>query len=282
MTQSYPSPSLERITSQHVVEAMKLVKTGTVYDLGTNLGGNMPRGPEANFGPFRWLNYRTPSAGPTAGTGFQFSMELIMGSPHVSSHIDGLAHIQADDRIFEGHTVDESLGDFGWAHHGIETVQPIVARGVMLDIPRLLGVEKLEDRYAIGSKDLAGAAESQNIDIEPGDVVLVRTGKINEYHAGQESYYGDQAGVDVEGALWLYDRGMSVLGTDTSGTEPLPFADPKNTTHRVLIVERGVHLLEVLDLNELAQHEIYEFLFMCAPHKIVGATGSWVRPIAVV
>lgn len=282
MTQSYPPPGLERISPESVLAAMKLVETGKVYDLGTNLGGDMPRGPEANFGPFRWLNYRTPHAGPTAGTGFQFSMELIMGSPHVSSHIDGLAHIQAEDRIFGGHTVEDSLGDFGWANHGIETVAPIVGRGVMLDIPSLHGLDKLEDGYAIGADDLSKAADAQGVVIGEGDVVLIRTGKIDEYLAGDESYYGAQAGIDVEGALWLYEKGMSVLGTDTSGTEPLPFEDPGNTTHRALIVERGVHLLEILDLNGLAEDGVFEFLFICSPIKIVGATGSWVRPLAIV
>jgi len=83
-------------------------------------------------------------------------------------------------------------------------------------------------------------------------------------------------------ALWLYERGMSVLGTDTTGTEPLPFDDPAVTTHGAMLVEKGVHLIENLYLEDVAQDAAREGLFIALPLKITGATGSWIRPILVV
>jgi kynurenine formamidase len=74
---------------------------------------------------------------------------------------------------------------------------------------------------------------------------------------------------------------MAVLGTDTTGTEPLPFPDIANTTHRAMLVERGVHLLENVFLEELARDSVREAVFVCLPLKLTGATGSWIRPIAI-
>lgn len=75
---------------------------------------------------------------------------------------------------------------------------------------------------------------------------------------------------------------MAVLGADSTGIEPLPFPDPARTTHRAMLVERGVHLVENLYLDELAADGVAEALFVCLPLKITGATGSWVRPVAIV
>jgi kynurenine formamidase len=75
---------------------------------------------------------------------------------------------------------------------------------------------------------------------------------------------------------------MALLGTDTSGTEVIPMPDPERTTHGVMLVERGVHLIEIMDLEAVADERRYEFLFICLPLRITGATGSWLRAIAVV
>jgi kynurenine formamidase len=277
---------LDRIVAADVVGACRGVEAGRVYDLGTDLGPDIPLGSRTTFGGFRLTPYRTPrSLHDPAYAGHDFSMELIEGSPHVGSHIDGLTHIQAEGRIHGGLPVARAYDDFGWRELGMETVSPIVARGVLLDVPTAEGVERLADGFEIGARELAACARRQRVDLRRGDVVLVRTGKFADFTtdvAGGAAYFDAQPGVGVEGALWLYERGLAVLGTDTSATEPVPFVDERRTTHRVLLVERGVHLIEILDLEALARDEVFEFLFVCLPLRIVGATGSWVRPIAVV
>ena len=90
-----------------------------------------------------------------------------------------------------------------------------------------------------------------------------------------------QPGVGPAAAVWLYERGMAVLATDTTGTEPVPHPDPARTTHRAMLVERGVHLIENVFLDELARDHVIESTFVCLPLKLTGATGSWVRPIAI-
>ncbi len=279
------APALERITTSHLLSALNGVSMGRTFDLGTDMGGvGMPHGSAEVFSPFRVTPYRTPvslrdDADPPA---FDFSMEVIQGSPHLGSHIDGLAHVQSRGMCFGGHHAREIYSDFGWEANGMETVSPIIGRGVLLDVAGALGVEMLEDEFEIQPDHVKQTCATQGTSVRDGDVVLVRTGKFRQYAHDGEAYFASQPGVGPDAAIWLYDRGMAVMGTDTSGTEPLPFTDPNRTTHQVMIVERGVMLLEILDLEELAAERIYEFLFVCLPLRIVGATGSWVRPVALV
>ncbi len=90
---------------------------------------------------------------------------------------------------------------------------------------------------------------------------MVRTGKIHDW-GNPAAFQAAEPGVGRDAAIWLYEAGMSVLATDTTGTEPLPFADPAATTHRAMLVDRGVHLLENLYLEDLARDRVTEGLFV--------------------
>ena len=105
--------------------------------------------------------------------------------------------------------------------------------------------------------------------IASGDAVLVRTGKIREYGTDNDAHQRAQPGVGRAAAIWLYDQGMAILGTDTTGTEPVPFADSTQTTHQAMLVERGVHLVENLILDELAADNVSEGVFVCLPLAFV-------------
>lgn len=114
-----------------------------------------------------------------------------------------------------------------------------------------------------------------------GDVVLVRTGKMAELRGDRERFLARQPGIGVDAALWLAERGMAAYGSDTAGTEPQPVTDWARTVHVELLAERGIHLLEWLDLEALATSGRAEFFFVAAPLKISGATGAWLRPVAI-
>jgi kynurenine formamidase len=165
----------------------------------------------------------------------------------------------------------------------MEHSKPVIGRGVLLDVAGSLGVDHLTDRYEITPADLQRTLEAQRTELRSGDSVLVRTGWYGaHYEANPDAYFASQPGVGPDGGLWLYERGMALLGTDTSGTEVIPHLNPDRTTHKVLIVDRGVCLIEILDLDALARDQVYEFLFVCLPLRIKGATGSWLRPVAIV
>jgi kynurenine formamidase len=222
---------------------------------------------------------QTPE-GTGAASPFQYCAEAIGGCPHVGTHIDALIHVQAEGRIFGGALANEAREDGGWRQHGMETVPPILGRGVLLDIPGLLGLTRLPDRYEITVANLQEALRQGGRQIAAGDIVLVRTGKIQDF-GDEAAFQAAEPGVGREAAIWLYEQGMAVLGSDTTGTEPLPFKDAAQTTHRAMLVERGVHLIENLFLEDVAATGVREGLFIGLPLRITGATGSWLRPVLV-
>jgi kynurenine formamidase len=275
--------ALSRITPQKVAQAATLVKTGQVYDLGAELSDDMPATSKSAFMPYRLLTYRSSRdmARENDWHGVSFYTEVLMATPHVSTHIDALNHVSKDGRIFGGHRTDDVEGDFGMAAEGIETVPPIVTRGVLLDVAAYKGVERIEDHYEITARDVQETMARQGTHIEVGDAVLVRTGKMRQYGVDNDAFLAGQPGVGLEAALWLYEQGMAVLGSDTTGTEPQPVIDWERTVHVAMLMEHGVHLVEWMNLEPLAQAPAREFMFVCLPLKLRGASGSWVRPAAI-
>lgn len=273
--------ALDRLTERGLLEAVGLVERGTVYDLGLPLDERIPQGNPGAFTPFSFTWRVTPESTGSAD-GYQYAAETIIGCPHVSTHIDAFVHCQAEGRVFGGESAAEARGDRGFRVHGAETIRPILGRAVVLDVAGLHGVEALADGHEITVSELEGAARAGSVAIRAGDIVLVRTGKIREFFTDPVAFQAGQPGVGVDGAVWLYEQGMAALGTDTTGTEPLPFTDPANTTHRAMLVQRGVHLIENLDLTAVCADHVVQGLFVCLPLKITGATGSWVRPVLAV
>lgn len=273
--------ALERITPADLLSALSLVKQGKTYDLGLEINENIPQGNPGAFTPFSYLTRVSPEEMRRRGP-FQFSAETIIGSLHVSTHIDAFVHIQYENRIFGGANAADVRTDRGWTQYGIETVKPIIGRCIILDIAGLKQVEALPDGYDITVDDLQMVMAGQGVRTQQGDIVLVRTGKIREFYTDVAAFQAGEPGVGPTAAVWLYEQGMAVLGTDTTGTEPLPFKDPAITTHRRMLVERGVHLIENLYLDELVRDGVREGCFICLPLKFTGATGSWVRPVVLV
>jgi len=270
--------ALSRIDDEAIQGALGLPKAGRVYDLGLELNSHIPHNPE--FVRFAMSFTHTPE-GTGALSPFQYSVESVFGALHIGTHIDSFIHIQKDGRIYGGHSASESRSDRGWNRHGAETIPPILGRAVCLDIPALKGLARLPDRYEVTVDDLQRELARTGLEIRSGDIVIVRTGKIQDF-GDEAAFQAAEPGVGRNAALWLYDRGMSVLGTDTTGTEPLPFADPAVTTHGAMLVEKGVHLIENLYLEDVARDGAREGLFIALPLKITGATGSWIRPVLVV
>ena len=283
MTDAHTPSALSRITPQVVAHAATLVKTGQVYDLGAELSDDMPATSKEVFMPYRLLTYRSSRdfARQFGVGGVSFYTEVLMATPHVSTHIDALNHVSKDGRIFGGHRTEDIEGDFGASVGSIETVPPIITRGVLLDVAAYKGVERLEDHYEITPDDIKETISRQGTRLAEGDAVLVHTGKMSQYAVDNEAFLAGQPGVGLEAALWLYDQGMAVLGSDTTGTEPQPVTDWERTVHVAMLMERGVHLIEWMSLGTLASARAYEFMFVCLPLKLRGASGSWVRPAAI-
>jgi kynurenine formamidase len=272
-----PQPALSRINDATRLAAMRLVRTGRLYDLGVELNSRSPGVP--GFTPFTLAFTHTPER--TAPRGFSMSSDMVTGAIHAGTHIDALVHVQAEGKIFGGADMTAARSDHGWLEQGIETVAPIVGRAVILDAAGHRGVERLSDGEEIGTAEIEAMLKAIDLTITFGDIVLVRTGKIRQW-GDLVAFNRGEPGVGREAARWLFEAGMAVLGTDTAATEPTPFRDAANTLHRAMLVEAGVHLIENLDLEAIAADDVHEALFVAAPIKITGATGSWLRPAAIV
>jgi kynurenine formamidase len=274
---------IDRLDTAGMLAALHGTRDGRVFDLATEVGAGMPHPDREIMHEFVYNHYRTPgSLTKPERPGFEGSVEVITSSLHIGTHIDGFAHITCGGIMHGGHDVRDVFTDFGWSENGMEHSRPLIGRGVLLDVAAALGMDALPDLYEVTPDDIRTTLDVQGSVIRRGDIVLIRTGWMKlKYAADPEGYFASQPGVGVDAGLLLYESGMAVMGTDTSGTEVIPFRDIERTTHRALLVERGVPLLEIMALDELAGAGVHEFALVCLPLKLTGATGSWIRPVAI-
>jgi len=214
-------------------------------------------------------------------SGMSSAADSISMSGHTGTHMDALNHFSCNGHLFDGHhVVDAQSYGGGVPMHSIATVDPILRRGVLLDIAGLLRVPELPEDFIVTPEHLE-AAERASAKIEPGDVVLLRTGWA-KFWRDSKRYISEVRGPGpaLAGAKWLSSRKIFAAGSDTVAFEHVP--DAGMPVHVHMLVESGVHLIENLNLEELAANQIAEFRFIAAPLKIEGGTGSPVRPIAVI
>lgn len=268
-----------------VLRAIDAVREGVVVDLSLPLDpAVLPPVDEAVTEPLRRRDTLLPDAFAAAtGSGrLGFHLDAFGGGLHQGTHLDGLAHLVADGAIFGGRREADLRTGEGWQDAGIETVPPIVVRAILLD---LAADGPLEGAAELGVGDIAAALDRSPTSLRPGDAVLVRTGKIRELATNRTGFRDGGPGIGVGAAILLAERGMSLYGSDTADTEPVPVADWNRTVHAELLVHRGIHLLEWLDLDPLAAALAplgrTDLLLVVLPLRIRGATGSWVRPIAI-
>lgn len=218
----------------------------------------------------------------THPSGMSSAADSISMSGHTGTHMDALNHFSCNGRLFNGCSiVDAQSFSGGIPAHAIATVPPILRRAVLLDIAGLLLIPALPADFEITPEYLEAAAKAASVTIGAGDIVLLRTGWAR-FWRDPRRYISEVHGPGpaLAGAQWLSSRGIFAAGSDTVAFERVP--DAGMPVHVHMLVESGIHLIENLNLEELAAHRITEFLFIAAPLKIEGGTGAPVRPIAVV
>lgn len=253
-----------------------------VFDLARPMVQGMPQSP--NHPEFRHALPRRHGDAVRADGGSAANDVIVLGG-HVGTHVDALCHVSHEGRLFGGVDAAEAQVGGRFSVLGAETVPVTLCRGVLLDVPAALGVPACDPGYEITAADLRTAAERQGTPIGPGDAVLVRSGWGRNWHEW-EAYLGKESGVPgcgEEGAKYLASLSVRFAGADTIAFERLaPGAGHALLpAHRVLLVESGIYILETLALEELAAAGVHEFTFVLAPLPLVGATGSPVRPLAV-
>jgi kynurenine formamidase len=205
------------------------------------------------------------------------------------THLDSLAHINADGVFYNGYTPDAAtVTRQGHSKNSIHNVKNgIFTRGVLIDIPRLKGVPYLEPGTPIYVSDLEAWEKQAGVRVSPGDALFVRTG-VWARRAAEGPWLrgraegGRSAGLDPSVIPWLKARDVAILGSDhPQYVAPSPL---RGAVHDFALVYLGVHLLDNCDLEALANaaaaRKRWEFLLTLAPLPIRGGTGSPLNPIA--
>ncbi len=215
-----------------------------------------------------------------AEKGFGFADDCIVLSTHGNTHLDALSHVWQDHRMWNGHSADH-VTSHGARRCAIDGVGPIVTRGIVVDLAGP-GEASGHDGHAIGLDELTAAVDATGCRPEEGDALLVRTGWLARWRRG-EATEARWAGLDPECADWIDGQGFVLVGADNIAVEAGPSADPADAAplHVELIRNRGIHLMELVDLDALVATERSEFLLVIAPLPLVGGVGSPVNPVAV-
>ena len=256
-----------------------------VFDLEQPRTEEMPIHPAHRQAGYSYFLHRRheddyrPEQGPRTG-----AAGVLVCGEHTGTHIDALCH-QADAlTLCGGIPVSEVQGPRGFTEHGVEKIPAIAAPGVLLDVAALEEMEVLEPGHVVTGEDLAACCDRQGVEIAAGSVALVRTGN-GRYWDDEERYLAGP-GMDGTAARWLADRGVLAVGADNMAWDAPGFVDPELgcalAGHLILLARRGVYIIENLALEELAAAGHHRFEFVCLPLKLVGATGSPVRPVALV
>jgi kynurenine formamidase len=211
--------------------------------------------------------------------GLSASNDMVTMGLHVGTHVDALGHFAADMKVWNGVAVSEIQDRFKGLSggYGAESFDSLLWPTVVADIPRAIGVHRLSNVHLVTAAQLESALDMAECVIEEGSALLIRTGWGADWPA---SPYTDQPGPGIEAIDWAYQQGVRLFGSDTLAFEWT--RDPLLPVHRSLLVERGVHILEGLDLEEVTAALVFKFAMVVAPLKIRGGTAAPVRPVALV
>jgi kynurenine formamidase len=204
-----------------------------------------------------------------------------------STHWDALSHASYENLLYNGvstSTIDET----GSLEHGIERYGPIVSRGILLDVARALGVDRLEENHPISGDDLDAAAALAGVTVESGDIICVRTGQMQYFYEGEKMrYIYPSPGMSTLSIPWVRDHDVAAVATDTLVFECFPPEDPAVwlPVHMLHIRDMGLCQGQNWDLEALAidcaADGQYQFLLNATPLPMTRSAGGAVAPVAI-
>ncbi|MBO6764006.1 cyclase family protein [Maricaulis sp.] len=283
---------LNLMTDESRAAILGRIAGGRAYDLSVEYFIGMPSWQAAGDPHYQiWMTH-TPrgtvvddpmGVGEVQNGHVSYTGSAISMYTHTGTHIDALNHFGVDGQIWNGFSADAHLGDRGWQVTGAETIPPIIARGVMIDVAAALGVDRLEDGYRITRADLQQALARQDTPLREGDVVLIRTGRMQDYETA-ERYMHNPPGLGMEAARFLVEEGGAmIVGADNLSLEAFPSEVPGNYVplHTYLLAQHGVPIMELVNLEGLARDGVHEFAFIGGSLKLRGADAAPMRPVAL-
>ena len=282
-------------TPETVLAALGLVREGRLFRLARERFPGMPLFP--GHPAFSVLAYRPPQGLRVTGERpwgvdndacLGYMSELVLGTTHSGAHLDAHAHMTiGDEDRWHGGSARTDLGDFGPLRGDASEIPPLWRRGVLYDVPGFRGVDALGAGEPVTADEVVAIEEATGVAAGAGDVALFRTGCLRYWPDPEGLAAHKGAGPDISAARLLAERDVVAVGSDTETFEVQPAPDPgvpsnPQPVHTLLLIERGIYIMEGLDLEEVAADGIREFLFVALPLAIRGATGSMIDPVAVV
>ncbi|WP_327244943.1 cyclase family protein [Streptomyces sp. NBC_01320] len=205
-----------------------------------------------------------------------------------ATHWDALTHASHSGKIYNGRPATTVTAHGGAEFSGIDKPPHLVSRGVLLDVARAHGVDRLPGDHAVTPEDLDAAEEFAGIRVRAGDIVLVRTGQVQVYLAGDKHAYAyPSPGLSIRTPEWFHARDVAAVANDTLTFEifPAEIEDLWLGVHALDLVEMGMLQGQNWNLETLsaacAEEERYGFLLSAMPEPFVGATGTPVAPVAL-
>ena len=281
--------TLNFITPEAVRRAAGCVKRGAIFSLGLALGADGPQiGQGGRVNPIHLMSAIDGRLGTDAEDP-RYADDFVTMPLQCATQWDSLAHVYYDGQLYNGFPAT-TLSTAGAARAGIDKVGPaIVTRGVLLDLARTRGVERLRAGEVITPADLEAAERAEGVRAGTGDVLLVRTGHLAVFKVDgdREGYMRVMPGLGIACVAWLHARQVAAVASDTSAVEVIPFEDPATPlpVHALCIRDLGLTLGEMFDLDALAadcaRDGVWEFLLTAPPLKVTGGIGSPLNPLAV-
>jgi kynurenine formamidase len=280
--------TLNLIDGVAVQRGIAAARTGDRIPLAIRLDAN---GPQLGTIPGRINPLHTMVAINTAYTGdsgdFCCSDDVLTLGLQAGTHWDALAHVSYEGRLYNG--IDASVIDErGAGRLGIENFGPVVTRGLLADVARVHGLDHFDDGHAITGDDLDAAVDRAGVTVEPGDVLLVRTGQMHWLRQGdRERFANPSPGLSTRSVEWLRDHDVAAVATDTLVFEVWPPEDPAVLlpVHLLHLVDMGMPQGQLWALDDLAadcaadgQHDV---LLCATPLPLTRSVGGAVAPTAV-
>lgn len=272
--------ALNRITPEVVIAATQLVQSGRVLSLAIPLDS---KGPVAGMRS-QPQHYMTRDGGDYAAglkeVGFGYADDVIVLPTHGTSHMDALAHVWSDGKMWNGYS-SNSVTSIGARKCAIDKVEPVVTRGLFLDFAGPKGVSQSDDK-SISLPELQAEFNRQQLTAREGDALLIRTGWLKRWREGTATTK-QWAGLDPACAQWIDEQGFALIGADNIAVEFGPSPLPCNAApmHVELMRNRGVVFMELLDFEVLATTGRSEFMFVVSPLPIRNGVGSPVNPVVI-
>lgn len=283
---------LNMMTEDSAGSILSSISHGKAYDLSVEYYIGMPSWQTAGDPHYRiWMTH-TPAGtiiddplnvGQNINSHVSYTGAAVSMYTHMGTHIDALNHFGLNGEIWNGFSADDYLGDRGWRVAGVENIPPIIARGILIDLPAAKNVEMLAEGYRVTRQDLIDALAVQQSEIQDGDVVLIRTGRMQDYEDTQR-YMHNPPGLGLDAARYLVEEsGAMIVGADNLSFEAFPSELETDyvPVHTYLLAQQGTPIIELINLEELADDQVFEFAFIGGPIKFRGADAAPIRPIAL-